>query len=224
MNLKMDEDLKKNILTTGTSLVGIVCRDGVVMAGDRKATAGNMVMNKNKQKVVPINDYLVVSGTGSVSDTELAKKLIRAQLKLKELQDKKRPTIREAANMIAMMLYRNIRQPSMIPFMAGLMVGGVNEDGSTELYSVEPAGSTMKVEDFDANFSSGMPYILGLLERQYRKDMTMGEAIELAIEAIKSSTERDTASGHGIDVFKITKDGVEHISKQRVEKVYKEQD
>ncbi len=221
----MDENLKKNILTTGTSLVGIVCKNGVVMAGDRKTTAGGqIVMNKNKQKVDAINDYLVISGTGTASDIELAKKLIKAQLKLKELKDKKRPTVKEASNMIAMMSYNNIRQPSMIPFMAGLMVGGLNENGNAELYSVEPAGSTMLVEDFDANFSSGMPYILGLLERQYKKDLTVEEGIELAIEAIKSSSERDTASGHGVDVFTITREGIKHISKQRVEKVYQEHD
>jgi len=221
----MDQDLKKNILTTGTSLVGIVCKNGIVMAGDRKTTAGGrIVMSKNTQKVTDITPYLVVSGTGTSSDIEIAKKLIRAQLKLKELRDNKRPTIKEAANMIAMMSYKNIRQPSMIPFRAGLMVGGVNEDGTTELYSVEPAGSTIKIEDFDANFSSGRPYILGLLERQYKKGLSMEEGIELAIEAIKSSSERDTASGHGVDVFSITSEGIKHISKQKVEKVYKEHD
>jgi proteasome beta subunit len=219
----MDEDLKKNILSAGTSLVGIVCKNGIVMAGDRKTTAGGqIVMSKNTQKVCPINDYLVVSGTGTSSDIELAKKIIRAQLKLKELRDKQRATVKEAANLIAALNYKNIRQPAMIPFMAGLMIGGLNDDGTTELYSVEPAGSTMKVEDFDANFSSGMPYILGMMEKTYKKGLTIEEGIEMALDAIKSSSERDTASGCGIDVFKITKEGIEHISKQRVEKVYTE--
>ncbi len=220
--IKMDKDLKKNILSAGTSLVGIVCKEGIVMAGDRKTTAGGqIVMSKNTQKVCPINNYLVISGTGTASDIEVAKKLIRAQLKLKELRDKKRATVKEAANLIAASNYKNIRQPTMIPFMAGLMVGGLNEDGTTELYSVEPAGSTMKIEDFDANFSSGMPYILGFLERTYKKNLTIKEGTNLAIEAIKSSSERDTASGHGIDVFEITKDGIRHTIKQTVESLYK---
>jgi len=220
----MDEDLKKSIMTTGTSLVGIVCKNGIVMAGDRRTTAGGIVMNKDKLKVDMINDYLVISGTGIASDIELAKKLIRAQLKLKELKDRKRPTVREAAGMITMMSYNNIRQPSMIPFMAGLMVGGLNEDGNAELYSVEPAGSAVKVEDFDANFSSGMPYILGLLEREWKKGMTIEEGVELALNAIKSSSERDVASGNGIDVLTITKDGINHVSRQKLEKIYKEHD
>ena len=219
----MDAELKKSILTTGTSLVGIVCKDGVVMAGDRKTTAGGqIVMNKNKQKVTLITDYLIISGTGTASDIDLAKKIIKAQLKLKQLRDKKRPTVKEAANMIAMISYKNIRQPSMIPFMAGLMVGGLNEDETVELFSIEPAGSVQKVDDFDANFSSGMPYILGMLERMYKPDLSIKEAVQLAIDAIKSSSERDTASGHGIDVFTITKEGINHVSKQKVEKVYTE--
>ena len=121
----MDEDLKKNILKTGTSLVGIVCRDGIAMAGDRKATIdGRIVMDKKAQKVIQLNDYIVISWTGSVSDTQLLKKLLAAELRLKELRDKKRPTIKEAANLIAMIAYRSIRQPSMIPFIAGTLVAG----------------------------------------------------------------------------------------------------
>jgi len=221
----MEEELKKNILRTGTSLVGIVCKDGIVMAGDRKSTAGgSIVINKNSKKVVAINEYLVVSGTGSVSDIQLIKKLVSAELRLKELRDKKRPTIKEAANLIAMIAYKNIRQPSMIPFIAGTMMGGFNEDGTAELYSVEPAGSVIQVEDFDANFSSGMPYILGLLERQYKKDLTIKEGVELAIEAIKASSERDTASGFGVDVFTITKEGIKQVVKQKAESVYTEQE
>jgi len=220
----MDEDLKKNILRTGTSLVGIVCKDGVVMAGDRKTTAGeSTVMSKNTQKVVLLNDFIVVSGTGVSSDIEMLRKLIKAEIRLKELRDKKRPTVKEVANLVAMITYRNIRQPSVIMFLAGIMLSGINEDGSIELYSIEPAGSARKVEDFDANFSSGMPYILGLLERQYKPGMSIQDGVNLAIEAIKSSSERDTASGFGIDVITITKDGIKQVSKQKAEAVYREQ-
>jgi proteasome beta subunit len=217
----MNQELEKNILKTGTSLVGIVCKDGVIMAGDKRTTAGNMVMNKNKQKVVMISDYLVISGTGTASDIEMLKKIIQAEIRLKELKSKKQTTVKEAANLIANMSYRNIRQPTMIPFIAGIMLGGLNENGTTELYSIEPAGSVMKVENFDANFSSGMPFILGLLERQFKKDLSIKEGIELAIEALKSSTQIDTASGNGIDVFSITKEGIKHEINQEIRPEYK---
>lgn len=220
----MESELSKNVLHSGTSLVGIVCKDGVVMAGDRKATLGGQITaNKNAVKVVQLNDYIVVSGTGVSSDIDMLQKLASAELRLKELKDKRRPTIREAANLIAMISYKNIRQPSMINFIAGTMLGGVNEDGTTALFSIYPDGAIDEIKDYTANVSSGMPYILGLLERQYKPEMTLKEGIQLVIEAIKSSSERDTASGYGVDVFTITKEGIKQVSKQKAAAVYTEE-
>lgn len=218
----MDAELKQSILKTGTTILGIICKDGIVMAADRQTTAGTIVMNKIKQKAVQINDYLVISGAGNASDIEMQKKIISAQLRLKELKSKKRPTVKEAANLIGMITYQNIRQPSMIPSMVGTLIGGFNEDGTTELFTIEPAGTSIKVEEYDANFGSGMPYVLGLLERQYKKDMTIEKGVDLAIEAIKSSTQRDLGSGYGIDVFTITKDGIKQVVEQEIVAEYKD--
>lgn len=217
----MDDELKKNMLKTGTTVLGIVCKDGVVMASDRQVTAGgSIIMSKNEQKTVQITDYLVVSWTGGVSDSQMLKKLVAAELRLKELKSKRRPTIKEAANLVSMVTFRSIRQLSTIPSLVGTLIGGFNEDGKAELYSIDMAGGMYKVEDFDANFGSGMPYVLGLLERQYKKDLTIKEGIELAIEAIKSSTQRDVGSGFGIDVFTITKEGIKHEVKEKIESRY----
>lgn len=217
------EEAKKSMPMSGTSLVGIVCSDGIVMAGDRKATlGGQIVAEKNSEKVVKVNDYLVVSGTGIASDIQMITKLVRAQLRLKEIRTSKRPSIEEASNLLATISYGNIRQPAMIMFMAGMMTGGIDENNNARLYSISPDGYIKEVSDYDANFSSGMPYILGLLERQYKKGITVKEGINLAIEAIKSSSQRDTASGHGVDVFTITKQGIKKVVSQEVESVYKD--
>lgn len=218
----MDNELKNSILKTGTTILGIICKNGVIMASDRRATAGHLVLSKNTKKAVKINDYLVMSGTGNASDIEMQKKIIAAQLKLKELKSKKRPTVKEAANLIGMITYQSIRQPTMIPSIVGTLIAGFNEDGTTELYTIEPAGTAMKVEDYDANFGSGMPFVLGLLERQYKEDMTIEEATKLAVEAIKSSTQRDTGSGSGIDVFIITKEGIKQVVEQEITAEYRD--
>ena len=217
----MDEELKNNVMKSGTSILGLVCKDGIVMASDRRATAGNLVMSKNTQKTVKINDYLVASGTGMASDIQMLQKIVAAELRLKELKSKTRPSVKEAANLFAMLSFRNIRQFTTIPSIAGTLVAGYNEDGTFELYTIEPAGSIAKVDDYDANFSSGMPFILGLLERQYKKDITIKQGIELATEAIKSSTQRDIGSGNGLDVFAITKDGIKQVVDQIIEPNFK---
>jgi proteasome beta subunit len=218
----MDKELKDSILKTGTTILGIVCKDGVVMASDRQSTAGTIVMNKNSEKTKQINDYLLISGTGMVSDIQRVAKILPAELRLKELRSKARPGVIQAASLLANMSYSGIRQPSMIPQQAGFLLGGFNEDNSVELYSVEPAGSFIKVEDYDANFGSGMPYALGLLERQYEKDLSLKEGIELAKESLKSSTQRDTGSGYGIDVFTITKEGIKKVVEQTILPDYKD--
>ncbi len=219
----MDEEIKKSILRTGTSILGIVCKDGIVMAGDRQVTAGTIAISKREQKVVKVNDYLVAAWTGMASDAQMLKKLVVAELKLKELKSKIRPSVKEGASLFGMLAYQNIRQPTMVPFIAGSLVAGFDEDGSFSLYSIEPAGTVTKVEDYDANFSSGMPFILGLLERGYKKDLTVKQGIQLAIECIKASTQRDTGSGYGVDVFTVTSDGIKHAVKQEIESAYREE-
>ncbi len=217
----MNEEVNKSILKSSTSLVGIVCKDGVIMGGDRRVTSGTLLMNKDYVKILPITDYVLVSYTGGVADAQLTHKLIAAELRLKELKTKSRPTVKEAAHLLAMMIYRNIRAPAMIPNIVGTLIAGVDEDGSTHLFSIEPAGGVYEVKDYDANFSSGMPYILGLLERQYKKDLSVKEGIELAKECLKSSTQRDVGSGNGIDVFAITKDGIKHAVSEEIVAEYK---
>jgi 20S proteasome alpha/beta subunit len=170
-------------------------------------------------KTVMINDYTLMSFTGSVSDAQRMLKIVPAELKLKELRARSRPTVSQVANLVSGILYSGARQSGMI---VGTLIGGFNPDGSTELYSIEPAGSALKIEDYDANFSSGMPFVLGLLERQYKKGMGVKEGVELAKEAIKSSTEMDVGSGYGIDVFTITKEGIKKVVDQVIEPNFKD--
>jgi proteasome beta subunit len=207
----MDSELKKSILKTGTSLVGIVCKDGVILAADRKMTlGGQIVAHKNFPKIYRVNDYLLVSIAGQVSDAQMALKIVAAQLKLKELKSKKRPTIKEAASFISSFYFQNIRQPSMIPAIVASLVAGINEDGTAELYNISPDGAIKDIQNYDAD-GSGMMFIWGLLERQYKSDLSLKEGVELAVEAIKSSSERDAASGCGIDVYTLGKDGINHV-------------
>ena len=218
----MDAELKNSILKTGTTIIGIVCKDGIVMASDRQSTAGMIVMSKDSQKTKKINDYLIFAGTGLVSSIQRIAKLLAAELKLKELKSHSRPSVKQSANLLAAITYSDIRQMSMIQNIVGSLIGGFNEDGSIELYTIEPAGSVVKVDDYDASYGSGMPYILGLLERQYKKDISVKEGVELAKEALKSSTQRDVYSGYGIDIFTITKDKIKKVVEQEIKSEFRD--
>jgi len=206
----METELK-NSMKTGTTILGIVCKDGVVMAADRRGTAGGIILTKNIRKVFPINDYIVMSGCGSAMEIIKISRYVAAELKLKELKSKTRPSVKQSANLLS-----NIH----ISGESAFLLAGFNEDGTTELYATDPSGYVERIEEYDASFGSGMPYVLGLLERQYKKGLSVEEGVKLAVEAIKSSTQRDTGSGNGIDVLTITKDGIKKAVEQEIRPNY----
>ncbi len=205
----MNQDM---MLKTGTTILGIVCKDGIVMASDRRATAGNAVMAKNIQKVYRVSDYFLYAACGMAAAMQRIKKLLEAELRLKELKSRSRPTVKEAAHLLSVITSQF--------GMTGTLIGGVNEDGSTELYTLDGGGTVEKVEDYDANFGSGFPFVLGLLERMYKPNINVEEGAKLAVESLKSSTQRDTASGNGFDVYAITKEGIKQVVNQQIRPDY----
>ncbi|MEK6840749.1 MAG: hypothetical protein AABX79_02230 [Nanoarchaeota archaeon] len=202
----MDQELKNSILKTGTTILGIVCKDGVVMASDRRVSAGHsMIYMKDQVKTYILNDYLAFSGCGSAAEVQRVNKILTAELKLKELHSKSRPTVNQAASLLS---HISVMESAFI-------LAGIDEDGTTSLYDVA-GGFYKKIKDYTASFGSGMMFAIGLLERQYKEGVTLKEGIALAIECLKSSTQRDMASGNGIDVFTITKDGIKKAVSQEI--------
>lgn len=213
MIFNMDAELK-NSIQTGTTILGIVCKDGVVMAGDNRVSAGqSLIVQKDYQKVYPINDYLLFAGCGSATETQKVAKLLTAELKLKDLRSKSRPSLRKAASLLS-----NIQVSA-----SAFILGGFDENGDVSLYEIA-GGFLNQVKDYTASFGSGMPYVLGLLERQYKKGLSVKEGIELAKESLKSSTQRDMASGNGIDIYSITKDGIKKEVGQEILPQFKDKD
>lgn len=199
----MNEKLKK-----GTTTVGIVCKDGIVLAADKRATAG-FVVNKKAQKVFQIADNMAITMAGLVSDAQLLTKLIKAELKLKDIQTNRKSTVKEAANLLGGMLYSNLRKPSMIQSIVGFLLGGFDKEGG-HLYDLGIDGSITEVDDYVSD-GSGSVFAIGVLEDQFKKNLSIEEGTKLAIRAIGSALKRDVATGNGIDVWTITSKGIESV-------------
>jgi proteasome beta subunit len=194
------------MLKTGTTTVGLVCKDCVILAADKRATAGNLIVDKSVRKVVPINDTLAVTTAGSVSDLQLLIKYLKAELRLKELRTSRPSTVKEAANLLGGMVYGAIRSYSTMPSITHFLIGGTDNE-ATHLYDLYPDGSITKVADF-VSTGSGSVFAFGVLETRYKKELSENEGVELAIMAINAALQRDTYSGQGIDVMVIDKKGV----------------
>ena len=209
--MNAEEHVKK-----GTTTVGIVCKDGVVLAADKRATlGGRIVADKKVEKVVKITDNIAVTTAGSVSDIQLLVKLIRAELSLKKIRTRKEPTVSETANLLGMMVYNNIRKFSAIPGITGFLLAGKDTEGY-HLYEIAPDGSLMKEDTFKAD-GSGFMMALGVFDTLYKNGMTTAEGVKLAVKAISAAIQRDTATGEGIDVMVINKDGVKKVLSQQLD-------
>lgn len=196
-------------LKTGTTTVGIVCKDGIVLAADKRATAGHMIVDKRADKVHVISDDFAVTIAGTVSDAQLIIKLIRAELKLKEVRTYKKPSAKEAANLLGGILYSSIRRPSMLPSIAHFLLGGKDVHG-LHLYDLFPDGSITRITDFISS-GSGSVFAYGVLETQYKKDLSTDDAVALAVKTINTALLRDSASGNGIDVVVINEKEIKRV-------------
>ncbi|MBI4140244.1 proteasome subunit beta [Candidatus Woesearchaeota archaeon] len=192
----------------GTTTVGVVCKDGIVLAADRRATAG-FVVNKKAKKIIQITDSMAVTMAGLVSDAQLLSKLAKAELKLKDLQSNRTSSIREAANLIGGMLYANIRRMSMVPGIVGFLLGGVDHEGF-HLYDLGIDGSVTEVDDYISD-GSGSVFAFGVLETLFKKGMSIDEGVKVAARAISAALQRDFNTGNGIDVMTITDKGIQMV-------------
>ncbi len=201
----MENEMK---VQKGTTTVGLVCKDCVILAADKRATAG-FVVNKRTQKIHKITDYMAVTMAGLVSDAQLLVKLIRAEVKLKDLATLRTSSVKETANLLAGMLYMNLRKMSMVPGIVSFLLGGSDSEG-THLYDLGIDGSVTEVEDYVSD-GSGSLFALGVLEAMYKKGMSVEEGTKVAVKAISAALQRDVNTGNGIDVMLIDGKGVRMI-------------
>jgi len=212
--------VEEKLIKTGTTTIGIVCKDGIVLAADKRASAGYLIANRKQEKIQEINDDMAITQAGLVSDAQLLTKVIKAQLSLEELRRKRKPSVKEAANLLAGLLYQNIRQMSMVPGIVGFLLGGVDRTGF-HLYDLGVDGSATFLEDFGST-GSGSVVAYGVLETLYKKNLNISEGIKLAIKAINAAIKRDMPTGDGLDIFTITRRGVKKVFTKEIDIIIKE--
>ncbi|MBR9690513.1 proteasome subunit beta [Candidatus Woesearchaeota archaeon] len=215
MEKSKEKYMEKDVKKTGTTTLGMVCKDGIVMAADRRVTAGHMIANRKYQKIVIVADNVAITTAGLVSDAQLLTKLIKAEIKLKEVQTNRKITVKESVNILANMSYANIRQFTSIPGIVGFLVGGSDNDGFS-LWEIGVDGSVMQNEEYVTD-GSGSVFVHGVLETLYKKGLTINEGTELAVKALNASQKRDSASGSGFDVVTITKEGIKKVAEKEIE-------
>jgi proteasome beta subunit len=196
---------------TGTTTLGLVCKEGVVLAADRRATAGNLIAHKHTQKVYKIDDNIGLTTAGLVGDLQTLARYITAEVELYKLRRNSPMPVEACATLMA-----NILSGSRFyPYWVQLVIGGYDRSGG-HVFSLDAAGGNLP--DKFVSTGSGSPFVYGVLEDHYKEGLTVDEGADLAVRAITASMKRDSYSGEGIDVAIITKDGFRTLDDKDVEK------
>src|SRR5579864_4278159 len=147
-------------LLKGTTTIGLVCKDGVVLATERRATAGNVIANKMTQKLFKIDNNIGITVAGLVGDAQVLGRYLRAEVALYRLRRSAPLSAEGAATLLANILSGN----RMFPYYAWLILGGVDQKGG-HVFSVDPAGGS--IEDRYVSVGSGSTFAYGVLEENY---------------------------------------------------------
>ncbi|MEM0046401.1 MAG: archaeal proteasome endopeptidase complex subunit beta [Fervidicoccaceae archaeon] len=188
----------------GTTTVGLLAKDAVILAADRRATAGTFIAHKRTKKILRVGDRMALTTAGLVADAQVLADWLNAQIRYLSITRRQAVTVREAAHLLSLILYRY----KYFPFYVQLILGGY--DSSPKLFSLDLFGSVL--EEKYAATGSGSPIAIGVLEEGYKDEMEPEEARKLAVRAVQMALRRDSATGDGVDSVIIGKDGIKEFS------------
>ena len=179
----------------------MVCKDGVVLASERRVSYGYFVMSKTGKKVFKITDKVGAACAGIVADMQILTREVSAYLNIYSYERELGVTVRTAAKLMGSMLFER----RYFPYLAQTIVGGIDENGP-KLFVLDPLGSV--IEDKFTAVGSGSEIAMGLLETDFKEGLTVDDARGLVKKAVKAASARDIGSGEGIDILIITNSGI----------------
>jgi proteasome beta subunit len=197
--------MENDKLKTGTTTIGIVSKDGVILASEKRATMGNIIAHKEVRKVFKIDDNLGLTTAGLVGDAQLLVRYIKAEVQLYRLKRGAPMSVRAASTLMANILRGG--------FYVGLIMGGWDREGG-HVYSLDAAGGS--ISDKYVSVGSGSLFAYGVLEDHFTDDIDLEGSVDLAMRALNAAMKRDSASGDGMTIVTITKDGFKEFPEDQI--------
>jgi proteasome beta subunit len=200
-----NDDVINKLAMKGTTTIGVVCRDGVILASDTRVTMGFYVAHKHGKKVYQVDDHLAMTISGSVADAQRAVDILTANAHLYRVNMGRPLPVNSAARFLANLLF----SARYVPLMAQVLVGGVDDTGP-HVFSIDPFGSL--TEEKYVSTGSGSPVAYGILEDKYREGAALKEMLPVIVKAVNASMKRDSASGDSFNVAVIDEKGYRDLT------------
>ena len=188
----------------GATAVGITFNEGVVFASERRIAYGNFVVSKTTKKTFVITPHVGAACAGLVADMQILSLQIAALAKIRRMEIKRDVPPNTVAKMMSNMMYER----RFFPLLTQVIVGGLV--GKPTIYTLDPLGSVLP-DDYAA-VGTGAEMALGVLDPQFKKDLTEAQAVDLAVKSVRAASVRDSASGDSIDVLVMNKDGAKETT------------
>ncbi len=187
-------------LMPGATTLGMVFSEGVILASEKRVTYGYFVTSKAGKKVFKITEHIGAACAGLVSDMQILIREMEAYANLFKLDTSRKIPVRSAAKVMSNLLFSR----RLFPLITQTIIGGVDEEGPS-IYALDVLGSVLP--DKYAAVGTGAEIAIGVLEENFKDDMTLQEAKDMIIRAMKSAISRDSMSGNGLDFLTITREG-----------------
>ena len=200
-------DAASKLVLKGTTTIGVVCKDGVILASDTRVTMGYFVAHKFGKKVYKIDDHLGITIAGTVADAQRVVDILTANAQLYKISMNRPMPVSSAARLAANILFSN----RYLPLATQVLIGGVDNSGP-HVYNIDPFGSL--TEEKSVSTGSGSPIAYGILEDSYREEATVDEMLPIIIKAVNAAMKRDIASGNSYNVTVINANGYRELTEE----------
>ena len=215
MNGVQSDSKQVGLTLKGTTTVGVVCSDGVVMATDTRATAGFFVAHKQAKKVFPLADHVAMTIAGLVADCQTMHEVLKANANLFRLEKGVRMPVSAVARLAGNILFYS----RTAPLQMQAIIGGFDSEGP-KMFALDPFGTVTEETCFSTG--SGSPIALGVLEGNLAEGVSTSQALPVVVRAISSAMSRDIGTGDSFDVAIIDKDGYRELSVEEKDRLLKE--
>jgi proteasome beta subunit len=205
-------DTTSQLTLKGTTTIGVVCKDGVILASDTRVTMGYFVAHKFGKKVYKIDDHLGMTIAGTVADAQKVVDILTANAQLYRINLNRPMPVSSAARMVANLLF----SARYVPLATQVLVGGFDDTGP-HVFNLDPFGSL--TEEKSVSTGSGSPIAYGILEDKFREDMTIDEALPIIMKAVSAAMKRDVASGNSYNFTVIDKNGYRELNEEEKHKL-----
>jgi len=200
-------EIPNELILKGTTTVGIICREGVILASDTRVTMGFFVAHHKGKKIYKIDDHLAMTISGNVADAQRTVEILRVNAQLYRLNTARPMPVSSAARLVANLLFSS----RYAPLIAQVLIGGMDDSGP-HVFSIDPFGSI--TEEKCVATGSGSPIAYGVLEDKFKQDAAIKDMLPIVVRAVDSAMKRDAASGDSFDVSVIDKKGYRELTEK----------